>query len=235
MKRKAWAVMWAAYLGGVAVAMNQVKVPPVMGILMESLNVNMATAGWLMSVFSVAGVILAFPAALLLARWGPKVSGLIGLGCCILGSIMGALAQGPEAMLVGRAIEGISLALIAVAAPAVIGVWFEPQERGLPMGIWSTWMPVGTFLMYNVANPMEKLWGWASIWWFGAAFALLAFIMYGAVVTLPDRAESVDVAQDNLGLSLGLGLRSASSWLLAFSFTGFNFSFIGYATWAPLF
>ncbi|MCG0277278.1 MAG: MFS transporter [Thermanaeromonas sp.] len=235
MKRKAWAVMWAAYLGGVAVAMNQFKVPPVMGVLMKSLHVDMATAGWLMSVFSLAGVILAFPAALLLARLGPKVSGLIGLGCCIFGSIMGALAQGPEVMLVGRTIEGIGLALIAVVAPAVISMWFEPQERGLPMGIWSTWVPVGTFLMYNLANPMEKLWGWASIWWFGAAFALVAFIVYSAIVTVPDRVESAGEVQDSAKPSLGLGLRSTNSWLLALSFAGFNFSFIGYSTWAPLF
>ncbi|MGB9661648.1 MAG: CynX/NimT family MFS transporter [Moorellaceae bacterium] len=235
MKRKSWAVMWTAYLAGVAVAINQFKVPPVMQVLMENLHVDMTTAGWLMSVFSVAGVILALPAALLLARLGPKVSGLIGLGCTILGSIMGALAQGPGAMLAGRTIEGIGLALIAVVAPAVISMWFEPQERGLPMGIWSTWVPVGTSLMYNLANPMEKLWGWTSIWWFGTAFALIAFIVYSAVVTLPNRVEKKGGAQDNVSPPLGSGLKNANTWLLALSFAGFSFSFIGYATWAPLF
>lgn len=64
-----------------------------------------------MSVFSVAGIIFALPAALLLAWLGPKVSGLIALGCTILGSIIGAMAQGVSTMLVGRVVEGIGLAL----------------------------------------------------------------------------------------------------------------------------
>ncbi|MFY9140544.1 MAG: MFS transporter, partial [Thermacetogeniaceae bacterium] len=149
MKRKAWAVMWVVYLAGVAIALNQFKVPPVMQALLDSLQVDMATGGWLMSVFSVAGVIFALPAAFLLGRVGPKASGLVALGCTIIGSIIGAFAQGAGILLFGRIIEGIGLALIAVVAPAVISMWFEPQERGLPMGIWSTWVPVATFVMFN--------------------------------------------------------------------------------------
>ncbi len=54
-KRKAWAVMLAAYLAGVAVALNQSKVPPVMTALMADLHIDAATGGWLMSAFAVAG------------------------------------------------------------------------------------------------------------------------------------------------------------------------------------
>ena len=116
MKRKSWAVMFVAYLAGVAVALNQFKVPPVMQVLMDSLQVDMATGGWLMSVFSVAGVIFALPAAFLLGRLGPKASGLIALGCTIIGSVLGALAQQVGVLLAGRVIEGVGLALIAVVA-----------------------------------------------------------------------------------------------------------------------
>ncbi|HBG21720.1 MAG TPA: hypothetical protein DDY25_00935 [Peptococcaceae bacterium] len=87
IKRKAWAVMSVAYLAGVAVAMNQFKVPPVMQGLMDSLHVDMATGGWLMSVFSVAGVIFALPAAFLLGQLGPKATGLAALGCTIIGAV----------------------------------------------------------------------------------------------------------------------------------------------------
>lgn len=235
MKRKAWAVMLAAYLGGVAVALNQFKVPPVMQVLIDNLHVNMATGGWLMSVFSVAGVVLALPAALLLARLGPKASGLIALGCTILGSIVGALARGAAVMLAGRLVEGIGLGLIAVVAPAVISMWFRPQERGLPMGIWASWVPVGNFIMFNLANPIQGAFGWPGIWWFGAAFALIAFLVYGAVVSMPERVEGAGQGQDEAPVSLGQGLASINAWLLAAAFAGFNFSFIGYSTWAPSF
>ena len=44
-------------------AANRFKVPPVMQALMDDLNVDMVTGGWFMAVSSVAGVVLAIPAA----------------------------------------------------------------------------------------------------------------------------------------------------------------------------
>jgi len=232
VKRKAWAVMWVVYLAGVAIALNQFKVPPVMQALLDSLQVDMATGGWLMSVFSVAGVIFALPAAFLLGRVGPKASGLVALGCTIIGSIIGAFAQGAGILLFGRIIEGIGLALIAVVAPAVISMWFEPQERGLPMGIWSTWVPVATFVMFNVASVILNSFGWQGIWWLGTAVALIAFIAYALVVGVPAKGAEEE-KQKEAPVSMGEGLSSLNTWLLALAFCGFNFALIGYSTWAP--
>ncbi|MGI6406075.1 MAG: MFS transporter [Syntrophaceticus sp.] len=232
MKRKAWMVMLVAYLAGVAVAMNQFKVPPVMQVLMDSLHVDMATGGWLMSVFSVAGVIFALPAAFLLGRLGPKATGLAALGCTIIGSIMGALAQQVGILLAGRVIEGVGLALIAVVAPAVISMWFEPEERGLPMGIWASWVPVATFVMYNIAGVIQKTFGWQGIWWFGTTAALIAFVAYAAVVGVPAGNEA-EGEQEEAPASLMEGLSSVNTWLLAIAFAGFNFALVGFSTWAP--
>lgn len=98
-KRQAWLVMLSAYLAGIAVALNQFKVPPVMQVLVNQLNVDLTTGGWLMSSFAVAGVILGIPAAIVLRKFGPKGSGLAALGCTVLGSVIGALANGPAILL----------------------------------------------------------------------------------------------------------------------------------------
>lgn len=226
--------MFVAYLAGVAVALNQFKVPPVMQVLMDSLQVDMATGGWLMSVFSVAGVIFALPAAFLLGRLGPKASGLIALGCAIIGSIIGALAQQVGVLLAGRLIEGIGLALIAVVAPAVISMWFEPQERGLPMGIWASWVPVATFVMYNIAGAIESNFSWQGVWWFGTAVSLIAFVAYAVVVGVPAR-NAAGKKQTEAPVSYKEGLLSTNTWLLAIAFAGFNFALVGFSTWAPTF
>src|SRR5512147_1768963 len=117
-KRKAWAVMLAAYLAGVAIALNQSKVPPVMSALMSDLHIDAVTGGWLMSAFAVAGIVLGIPSALVLGKLGPKLSGMIALSCTLLGSIIGAVANSAPLLLAGRAIEGVGLGLIAVVAPA---------------------------------------------------------------------------------------------------------------------
>lgn len=229
--KKAWWVMLACYFASVAITLNQFKVPPVMPTLMEELNISMATGGWLMSIFAVAAVILAIPAAFLLARLGPKTSGLVAVGSTALGAIIGAFASSAGILLFTRVIEGVGLGLIGVLAPAIISMWFKPEERGLPMGIWATWVPVGSLVMYNIAAPLEGAFGWSGVWWFGAIIAIIAFIVYALVVTAPEEAAQAE----SPSLNIGEALKSVNTWLLALAFAGFNFSFIAFNTWGPSF
>ena len=227
--------MLAAYLAGIAIALNQSKVPPAMQVLLQSLHMDTATGGWLMSAFAVAGIVLGIPAAFVLARLGPKISGLIAIGCTLLGSIVGALATGATMLLGGRVIEGIGLGLITVIAPAVISMWFPPEKRGTPMGIWASWVPMGGFIMYNLAGPLLGSFGWQSIWWFGALFALIAFVIYALVVSAPPGSETTPERSPAANGSFGRMLFNPASWILALVFAAFNFTFLAYATWAPLY
>jgi len=235
--RKAWAVMWAVYLASIVVVINQFKVPPVMQVLMEQLNVDMAAAGWLMSIFALAGIILAIPAAFILGKFGPKTSGLLGLGCTILGSTIGALASVPAVLLLGRVIEGVGLGLIAVVAPAAIAMWFKPQEMGLPMGIWSTWVPLGSSIAFNIAAPIEASFGWRGIWWFGALLGVIAFIVCALVVTSPPKSPGAEQEQGagDIPVSYAEGFKTPGIWLLAVGFVALMFCAVGYTTWAPVF
>lgn len=234
--RKSWAVMWAVYLSSVVVVINQFKVPPVMKALMQDLQVDLGTAGWLMSLFALAGILLALPAAFLLNKFGPKHSGLMGLACNILGCVLGALAPSVTVLLVGRIIEGVGLALIAVVAPAAVAMWFEPEEVGLPMGIWSTWVPVGSSIAYNIATPLQAAYGWRGIWWVGAFLGLLAFIVHALVVTCPKPKElDVPRRQTTSTLLCAQVFQDPGIWLLAFTFFAFMFSAVGYTTWAPIY
>ncbi|EHQ89057.1 arabinose efflux permease family protein [Desulfosporosinus youngiae DSM 17734] len=235
--RKAWAVMWAVYLASVAVVINQFKVPPVMDMLLDQLQIDLTLGGWLMSVFAVAGVVLSLPAALILDRLGPKSGGMIALICTIIGSTLGAVAESAAMLLLGRTIEGIGLGLIAVVAPAVIAMWFPPAQRGLPMGIWASWVPLGSFLIFNLANPLKSAYNWQGVWWFGSLAALVALVVYWGVVTSPgdSKADTQKAVEENPQVSYAAGFKSPAIWLLALGFGAFGFANAGFTTWAPRF
>ncbi len=232
-KRQAWLVLAAAFLASLAVSLNQFKVPPAMPVLLLDLNMDTETGGWLMSAFSITGLLLAIPAAWIMGKFGGKISGLIAVGFTFLGAILGALANEPTVLFLGRVIEGIGLGLIAVVPPAVISMWFPPEERGMPMGIWSTWGPVGTFLMFNLAGPLLQSFGWRSLWWFGAIFAAVAFVVYAVVVREPPEAEGAEGQSGGPNGSIGKLLLNPAGWLLAVVFGTFSFAFLAYSTWAP--
>jgi MFS family permease len=208
-------------------------VPPMMQVLMRDLNMDMTTGGWLMSAFAVAGIVLGIPAAFVLIKLGPKLAGVIALGCTLLGSIIGSMAVGPALLLSGRVIEGIGLGLITVIAPAVISMWFPPEKRGTPMGVWASWVPVGSFLMYNLAGPLLGSFGWQGIWWFGALVALIALVIYAVVVSAPPTVATTQEQSQKPNGSFGKLLFNPTSWILALVFATFNFAFLAYATWAP--
>jgi predicted MFS family arabinose efflux permease len=224
--------MAAVFFASVAVTINQFKVPPVMQVLMADMGVGLVTGGWLMSVFAVAGVLLAVPAALLLARLGFKVSGLLALACCMAGAALGALSVNAPMLLAGRLIEGISAGLMGVTAPATISAWFEPRDRGLPLGIWAAWVPVGNVIAFNVAHPLQEAYGWQAVWWFGLGLALLAFLLYAVIVGDPPASEQ---ATPSTTIPWSRGLASVPTWFLAVAFGAFAFSLLGYNTWVPTF
>jgi MFS family permease len=239
-RKKAWAVMLAVFFASIASAVNQFKVPPAMQYLMADLGLDMVTAGWTMSIFSLAGIVLAIPAAFLLRRWGLKLTGSLAMGCTVAGAVLGALAPNTLVMLGARMLEGTGMGLIAIIAPAAISAWFPTRERGMPMGIWATWVPVGNVIMFNLAHPLLDAFGWRAIWWFGAILAAISLAVYALVVAEPEEKaapgakHAVDGMPGTAGApSFGRALLNVDSWLLALIFVCFAFSLLGYNTWAP--
>jgi predicted MFS family arabinose efflux permease len=225
--------MGVIFVASIAVAANRFKVPPVLPVLMDELQVDMVTGGWLMSLSSVAGIILAIPAAFVLTRTGLKLAGLIAMGCAIAGGVLGAVATGASAMLLGRVIEGVSVSLMAVLAPTAISLWFPPRERGLPMGIWAAWIPIGNVIMFNLAHPLMNAFGWRAVWWFGVLFSTVAFVLVTVVVASPPQVGSGSSTATAPPRVFGRMLLNPSAWLLALAFAAFGFCMLGYNTWAP--
>jgi len=114
----AWVILLVVFLASVAAPLNQNKVPPLMPVMMDAFHLTLVEAGLLMSVFAITGFILALPAGIILGKIGPKVTGLLALGCLAAGSALGALAPNVTVLLGSRVIEGTGMGLIAVVAPS---------------------------------------------------------------------------------------------------------------------
>ncbi len=227
--------MGVVFLASVVIGVNRFKPPPVLPTLMDELQIDMVTGGWLMSVSAVAAIILSIPAALFMNRIGLKLTGLLALGCVALGSIVGALATDAPQLLVDGVIEGIGATLISVVAPAAISLWFPLEERGLPMGIWAGWIPVGNVIMFNIAHPLADTLGWRSIWWFGAGISFVAMLLFALVVTTPSKEKPRGPKGAPTSGALLRGLSNPLAWLLGLSFGAFSFGLLGYNSWSPTF
>jgi len=123
---------------------------------------------------------------------------------------------------------------MGVAAPATIAMWFPPDRQGMPMGIWATWVPVGSVAVYNLAPALAPSLGWQAVWWIGSGFALLMMIFSGLLITHPPVSEAADpMARRTPNLREALSNRNI--WLLALEFACFNLALVSVGTYYPTF
>jgi MFS family permease len=169
-----------------------------------------------------------------LQRLGPKITLLIALAFMALGAVLGAFANSFALLLGSRFVEGLGIGLMGVAAPATISMWFPPDRQGTPMGIWATWVPVGSVLIYNLAPVMAASLGWQSLWWLGAGFAILMMVISGLLILLPP-AQGKAVSEPQPAPKLSEALANRNIWLLALAFGCMNFATLALGTYYPTF
>lgn len=245
-QHKGWIVLFVMLFCGIIVIMNQFKVPTFMPALMVDFHTDPGTTGWLMSVIALAGIVTAFPSAFLLNRFGPKKIGLFGLGFMIVGCAVGAAASSFAQLIVGRALEGIGVAMMGVVATTVISMYFPREKAGLPMGIWNLWYVVGSTLAYNIGVPMALVLtgdphNWHAWWWFSDVLAFVSFVAFALFVSVPSagkgiaaRCERQTGKRQHRPASILLeGFKVKRMWLFGLGFCFLMFTSLAVLTWIP--
>lgn len=230
MKSYAWIILAVVYLASLTAAISLYKAPPLMPVLMQEFHLSLSSAGALMSLFSLAGVLLALPAAVIFQRWGAKITMLSAIGAVCLGSALGALTRSASTLMLSRAIEGLGMGVLAVASPTALASWFPPEKRGAALGIWSTWMPMGSILMSLFAPRLEVMLGWASVWWVGTLFAAGVFVLFFILFYMPENAGTTS---GEGSFRIHEALRNRDLLLISLAMCCFTSVFLAYNTYLP--
>ncbi len=229
--RTAWLVLAALLLFSIAAPLNQFKVPPLLPVLMQVLNLSVGRAGLLMSVYAITGLVLAIPAGFICQRAGFRLTGLIAGGSIVLGAVLGAVSANLGLLLVSRVIEGIGTSFIAVLAPAVIAQAFAAHRRGIAMGIWANWVPLGSLAMLVLAPSIAGAGNWPAVWWFGALYALVVTGLF--LLTVRQPAPAAAGAPPSGAGDFGRVMGNRNLWLLSLAFAFLNMAFMGAGTYLP--
>ncbi len=233
-KRCAWQVSLSAIFAGIVIAIIQNKVSPCLPVLQSAFSINKSTAGWLSSIFCVMSILVAFPAAIITNRLGVKMTCFFSLLCGVIGSILGIFSTSVAMLMVSRIVEGMGAGLISIAVPSIISMWFPPERRGLPTGLWSSWQFVAQALCFFFGAAITESFGWQGIWWCGLGLSILAVVLCVLCVRAPDSGRGY--AEEDTGVpvrgSIWEGLKSRRTWATSISMLCFCFACFGFVTWA---
>lgn len=130
-----------------------------------------------------------------------------------------------EMLVVGRLIEGVGYACIGTVVPVLVSEWFPPNKRGVPMGVFSIWVPLGSmFIMgtsgffFDVNEPSS----YHNVFWF--VFAMLAAITIIWIVAAKNPQVSYldQPAEGEEKPKVSEGFKSLSCWVSMIAFAAFS-------------
>jgi MFS family permease len=126
-----WAVVIAAFGAGVIGAAHIGKVPAALPAMRAEFAMDLVSAGWVVSLFSLTGIVAGMAAGLASDRLGHRALAIGGLVLLAVGSAAGAAAGSGPAILVTRFMEGLGYIIAIVSAPSIIAQAAAPTA-GLP-------------------------------------------------------------------------------------------------------
>ena len=217
---------------GVCAALHVGKLAPALAALQQAFGLSLVQAGFLLSLVQLAGM----SAGIAFGAWadsmGLKRSVIVGLLTLALASAAGALARTSELLLVLRAVEGFGFLLVVLPVPALLRELVEPRRIHSMLGVWGTYMPLGTALAL-LAGPLwiEHL-GWRAWWW---GIAALSVAMAGAVaIAVPAHAGAH--AQPGVArwpARLRTTLSRSGPWLVATTFAVYSGQWLAVVGFLP--
>ena len=222
---RAWVVATIAIIASILISANSNKLPATMSLVIPALGIDTGTAGNIMSLNGYVGFVLAFVAASIIMKFGTKKSTLMVLGCAVTGAVISAFATDYIVLVVGRLIEGVGYACIGTVVPVLFSEWFPPSKRGVPMGIFSVWVPLGSmFVMgtsgffFTEADPTS----YHAVVWFVAALLAVITVVWAVAVRNPEVSYLDQESGPNAEKpKVSEGFKSLSCWVAMVAFAAF--------------
>lgn len=201
------------YLAATTVSLSQLKIIPIMGDIAGSMGIDVANVSWLMSVFTVAGIILAIPGAAILQKTGPKKLFMILMAALVIGNLLGAVATNYTVLLISRMIEGIAFAMVIMNGIVFCGMWYPGNS--MVVGIYTTFASIGNVIVMNTVLPIVAKHGLKCPWYIVAALAALFFVLIGICIKEPKAEGASGEAAAAPKVSIGEAFKSKPLLFLA--------------------
>lgn len=175
--------------------------------LQADLKASITDVQWVIEAYALFLGALILVGGSLGDQFGRKRVFLIGVIWFTFASMACGFATSPNALIVGRALQGIGAAFLVPGSLAIISATFDDAERGRAIGTWSGFSAITT-----AVGPVSGGWlvehvSWRAVFFLNVPFAVVVLLVSLRYVTEsrdPSRADRIDWAGAILAV-LGLG------------------------------
>jgi MFS family permease len=188
-----WVVLLVVYLAGFTPGANMAKVTALAPVVANVYGYDVGITGLVVALFFLLGFLLAFPGAGLVKKFGIRGVITAMVICGAIGSFLGAMFVNFSVFLLSRIFEGAAFGIMGVAGPSAIAPWFPKAKRGLPLGIWATWVALAMCvcpIIYGavsdangILDPMAASYDQClltvqQVWWGNFIFDIVVLVLF---------------------------------------------------------
>jgi MFS transporter, CP family, cyanate transporter len=185
------------WLGGVALRLTILAVPPVIPLIHDALHLSATQIGILTGLPSLLLAVAAVPGSLLIARLGVKSALVAGLAVTAAGgALRGALSD--VAWLYAMTVAmGAGVATMQVTMPTAVRAWL-PHRIGFATAVYTNGLLIGEILpvalMLALVLPLVGgSWQWGFVVWSAPVAAIAIAVM--ALAPSPSRIDATTAAR----------------------------------------
>ncbi|MBA3654436.1 MAG: MFS transporter [Actinobacteria bacterium] len=170
----------------------------------RELGAGVSGLQWIVDSYVLAFATLLLTGGILGDRYGRKRLFLAGLIGFTIASLLCGLADSTGQLIVARAFQGISAAMVMPGTLSILTVTFPIEERAQAIGIWAGVSGLALALGPTLGGWLVETAGWQSVFFLNVPIGVIGAIVAFRVVdeSRSPRARTLDVP----GLVLGTGL-----------------------------
>jgi MFS family permease len=184
--------------------------------LTQEFDLSAGALGFLTSAYFLTFAGAQLPLGILMDRYGPRRVNAIMLLVAALGAVLFALAADLPALVLGRALIGMGVAVCLMSSMTAFVLWF-PLERLATLVGWM--LLVGALGALSATKPVElalRVMDWRTLFFMLAAYTVCASIAIFLVV--PEKTASIKPATlRNETMDVWTILRNRGFWSIGFA------------------
>ncbi|MDT3445101.1 MULTISPECIES: MFS transporter [unclassified Pseudofrankia] len=203
--------------GGMTVSFTQTLVIPIQSELPQLLGTSPSNAPWVVTITLLAAAVAMVVAGRLADLFGKQRVLVVSAALLVAGSLVCALSSTLTPMLVGRALQGVSLGFIPVGISLIREIT-PPRMAPTALATMSATLGVGGAIGLPLAAWIVHVGSWHTLFWVSTVVAAVILVL--TIVAIPHVHDSHGGRFDlvgALGLAVGLvvfliGISKATDW-----------------------
>jgi len=193
----------AAYLGTFLASLDISIVNVALPTIQSALQADLAGLQWVVDIYAIALSAVMMSAGPLGDRYGHKRMWLGSVLLFVSGSIMCAMAARLDALLLGRAVQGIAGALLIPGAMPILTHAFPDQgQRARAIGGWSAFSALALISGPLIGGLLVEHVGWESVFLVNVPIGVVAALL--GAWGIPERRHPEHAAFDPAGQMLSM-------------------------------